>query len=226
MGTDRILQWPIFQETLSYLHRFSFLDFHGLESYTYLDDAFNRSEPRSSGFVSQANSINISTERADIELLVDQFFGRVHSKNPILDRQTVKQYCQRYYEHGPSFSLETCLLLMICALGALATEYPPPEFTMDDHDVFSEHSTRLETLKLAKCYFNAAEKRLGIAVTSPNALAIQCFCLAGSVLINNFEMWWLIKAKRIYHMYTLNPMAALRMFHTAGSSLQLFVATG
>lgn len=179
MGTDKILQWPIFQENLSYLPRFTFLDFHGLETYTYLDDAFNRSEPRSSDIVCQNTSINISTERGDIEMLVDRFFKRVHTKNPILDRQTVKQYCHRYYEHGPSFDLETCLLLIICALGAQATEYPPHELTMNDHDNFFENSTRLDNLRLAKCYFGAAEKRLGTAMTSSSALAIQCLCLAG-----------------------------------------------
>ena len=45
-------------------------------------------------------------------------------------------------------------------------------------------------------------------------------------MIKKLELQWLINVKRIYHMYALNPMAALRMFHTAGSSLQLFVATG
>lgn len=45
-------------------------------------------------------------------------------------------------------------------------------------------------------------------MAQPSTLAVQCLCLAG-----------------IYQMYAINPMAALRLFHAAGSSLQLLVAT-
>lgn len=31
--------------------------------------------------------------------------------------------------------------------------------------------------------------------------------------------------RRIFHMYTIRPMKALRMFHAAGSSLQLLIST-
>ncbi|KAM5343914.1 hypothetical protein ACJ41O_012451 [Fusarium nematophilum] len=206
VGTDKLLQWPVFEDALSSLRQYSFLDFHGARAHTHLDDAFNRAESPSDSLVKQQPPVHISTDKSDIEQLVDQFFTRVHVKNPILDRLTVEQYCLRYYEDGALFNLETCLVLIICALGAVATEF---DSRGPSHNGSPQQLARLESLRVANCYFSAAEKRLGAAATSFSTLAIQCLCLAG-----------------IYHMYTLKPMAALRMFHAAGSSLQVLVSTG
>ncbi|EMT72429.1 hypothetical protein FOC4_g10001579 [Fusarium odoratissimum] len=60
--------------------------------------------------------------------------------------------------------------------------------------------SRLERLKLGHCYFTASEKRLGAAISRVDTLSIQCLCLAG-------------------------PVQALRLFHAAGSSLQILLST-
>ncbi|KAH7131288.1 C6 zinc finger domain-containing protein, partial [Dactylonectria macrodidyma] len=205
VGTDRILQWPVFQNSLSSLRQSSFLDFNGAKALTHLNDAFNRERSPSDLLTIQRGSTYISTERLDIEQLVEQFFTRVHVKNPILNRPLVEQYCLQYYENGATFNLETCLVLLICALGAVATEFVPGG---PSSDIPSENFARLESLRMGNCYFAAAEKRLAAALSCNSTLAVQCLCLAG-----------------IYHMYTINPMAALRMFHAAGSSMQVLVST-
>ncbi|KFA80373.1 hypothetical protein S40288_10195 [Stachybotrys chartarum IBT 40288] len=43
----------------------------------------------------------------------------------------------------------------------------------------SYSSSRLASLRLGQCYFVAAEKRLGVAMSSMNVLAIQCLCISG-----------------------------------------------
>ncbi|VUC29742.1 unnamed protein product [Clonostachys rosea] len=149
-----------------------------------------------------------SCQREDVEVLVDRFFKRVNNKNPILSRPTVAQYCQSYYEDGPRFDLETCLVLLSCALAAVAMEYSPTGATSSAATPAESSSARLEDLQLGYCYFAAAEKRLGPAMTEVSTLAIQCLCLAG-----------------IYHMFTLGPMHASRMFHVAGSSLRILMST-
>ncbi|KAH7397154.1 C6 zinc finger domain-containing protein [Pyrenochaeta sp. MPI-SDFR-AT-0127] len=212
-ATDKILQWPVFEKPLSPLQRLRFVDFHGSEAHTYLDDLLTQSDistlrPSLDSSRDPSISINISTERSDIEQLVDQFFTRVNIKNPILSRQVASQYCQQYYEHGPLFNLETCLVLLMCSLGAVSMEFDPfDEGQSPGNSPYS--SSRVANLRLGSCYFVAAEKRLGSAISNINTLAIQCLCLAG-----------------IYHMYLIRPMHALRMFHAAGSSLQILASTG
>ncbi|PNP80920.1 hypothetical protein FNYG_05735 [Fusarium nygamai] len=45
-----------------------------------------------------------------------------------------------------------------------------------------ETPSRLERLKLGYCYFAAAEKRLGAAISRVDTLSLQCLCLAGEIL--------------------------------------------
>lgn len=182
-SADKILQWPIFDKLLSPLRRFRFVDFHGAEAYTYLDDLLTQTDTSASRSLLESPwdssaPISISTERPEVERLVDFFFKRVNIKNPILSRRVASQYYQRYYEHGPQFNLETCLVLLTCALGAVSMEFDPLDAVQSPGS--SPHpSSRLASLRLGHCYFVAAEKRLGAAMSNVNTLSIQCLCLAG-----------------------------------------------
>lgn len=183
VGIDKILQWPVLDRLLSPLRKFRFVDFRGTEVYTYLDDLFmNTDTVTSPGLLERPRDsstlINISTERSDIEPLIDNFFNRVNAKNPILSRQAANHYCQQYYEHGPLFNLETCLVLLTCALGAVSMEFDPLDVG-ESPSSSSHSSSRLASLELGYRYFMAAEKRLGSAISNISTLAIQCFCLAG-----------------------------------------------
>ncbi|RKK75592.1 hypothetical protein BFJ69_g7656 [Fusarium oxysporum] len=208
-NTDRLLQWPIFDKVLSSLPRFKFFDSNSQEVFTYLDDAVRQTDAPGAhlSLTSGSGSVNISTDKSDIQQLVDSFFQRVNIKNPILSRQEVEEYCHQYYENGPQFNLETGLVLLICALGAVADEFNPLDMGQSPVSSFQTPS-RLERLKLGHCYFTASEKRLGAAISRVDTLSIQCLCLAG-----------------IYHMYLIRPVQALRLFHAAGSSLQILLST-
>ncbi|KAF5577348.1 C6 zinc finger domain-containing protein [Fusarium pseudocircinatum] len=200
-STDRLLQWPIFDKLLYSLPRFRFLDPNGHEVLTYLDDVVRQTDYPLAHLspTSGSGSVIISTNRLDIQQLVDSFFQRVNIKNPILTRQEVEEYCHQYYENGPRFNLETGLVLLVCALGAVADEFNPLDMGQSPGSSFDTPS-RLERLKLGNCYFAASEKRLGAAISRVDTLSIQCLCLAG-------------------------PVQALRMFHAAGSSLQILLST-
>ncbi|KAH8891709.1 hypothetical protein GQ53DRAFT_150339 [Thozetella sp. PMI_491] len=212
--TDKILQWPVFEEALSSLPRFPFLNYHKEQDYTYLGDAFyefpSPHDPsRWSGVSQPAPPISICTEQGGIEPLVDRFFALVHAKNPILDRQVVEKYCREYYENGPLFNATACLVLLICALGSIAPDFEPADNMSRNVGEPFRHPAATERLQRGHCYFAAAEKRLIVAGARCSTLGVQCLCLAG-----------------IYHMYTLNPMAAQTMFHMAGLNLQMLISTG
>ncbi|KAH7369506.1 C6 zinc finger domain-containing protein [Rhexocercosporidium sp. MPI-PUGE-AT-0058] len=212
LSTDEILQWPVFDELLSTLQRFGFVDLHGSEAYTYLNDLLTQSDSVASNCHFQSlrelsTSDDISSEGSDIEPLIDHFFNRINIKNPIVTRQDASQYCQRYCAHRSLSNLENCLVLLMCALGAVSMEFDPSDVARSPSSS-SSPSSRLASLRLGACYFVAAEKCLGSAISSVSSLAIQCLCLAG-----------------IFHMYLIKPMHALRMFHAAGSSLQILAST-
>ncbi|KAH6708632.1 C6 zinc finger domain-containing protein, partial [Verticillium dahliae] len=211
--SDQILQWPVFEQLLSSLQRFPYSDFHGTEAYSYLDDLLTPSEDLSSRSSSgppwkSFALISISTEKVDVEKLVEQFHQRVNIKNPILSRQLASEYCQNFHEDGLLFNLETCLVLLMCALGAISMDYGSV-ITSQSPGNNPSSAPDLANLRLGHSYFTAAEKRLGAAISTVNTLSIQCLCLAG-----------------IFHMYSIQPMHALRVFHAAGISLQNLSSTG
>jgi hypothetical protein len=122
-------------------------------------------------------SSHFSIDREDVERLIDQFFLNANSKNPILDRNTLRHYCAELYEHGLLLDLRLCAVLLACALGAVAHgwQYSPTVLDPDSQGTI----LRYEDLTLARSYYNAAEKRLGAALRTQSTLAVQCLCLAG-----------------------------------------------
>ena len=200
---DTVLQWPIFEQPLAGLRRYPFLTFKKEQDYTYLEDMFSVSS------IDSSSSPNSNIGARDLERLVDRFFILVHVKNPILDRDIVKQYCSTYLTHGPTHDLQSCLILLICALASVAPDLCPSGPLGPDHGQSRLWPTGGEDLTMGQSYFMAAEQRLGMAMTQHTSLAVQCLCLAG-----------------IYHMYRVNPMAGRTMFHSAGYVMQVLASTG
>lgn len=179
---DTIMQWPCFEKPLSGVRRYSFLTFRKERDYTYFEDIF-QTNPGSgaspTSWQASSSSFRISTERAEVERLIDRFFAFVHVKNPILDRQIVMQYCQEYCEDGPLFNLRSCLVLLLCALGSAAMEFSPSRTLEQGHRLRRSIADGSQDLELGRCYFAAAEKRLAAAFSDHSTLAVQCLCLAG-----------------------------------------------
>lgn len=181
---DTILQWPVFEEALSNLPRSPFLTFKKEPDYTYLGDMFSTPVLMQNGFT------NFPTDRSEVERLVDRFFILVHVKNPILDRELVKHYCSEFCQNGPGFDLNSCLMLLVCAIASVAPEYRPSGSLSSNHGFSRSKPIGGEDLAKGSRYFAAAEQRIGVAMTQHTSLAVQCLCLAG-----------------IYHMYRVVPMA-------------------
>lgn len=199
---DTILQWPIFGEPLANVPRSPFLTFKKELDYTYLGDMF--STPLSL----HGTFLNFSTDSSEVERLVDRFFILVHVKNPILDRDVVKHYCSKFCQDGPRFELESCLMLLICAIASVAPEYHPSGPLSFDHGLSRSRPVGGEDLAMGHSYFVAAQQRIGAAMTQHTSLAVQCLCLAG-----------------IYHMYKVNPMGGHAMFHHAGYIMQMLASS-
>ena len=180
------MQWSMFEEPLASLPRYPFISFRKQQDYSYLEDLFIQPQPsQNTSFVPQswnvASPTSVSTEREDVEHLVHRFFTLVHVKNPILNRQAVKQYCQEYHEEGPHFNLRSCLVLLIYALGAIAPELVVSAALGPNHGKSRRQQEGSENLSLAQRYLATAENRLGMAMIQSSSLAAQCLCLAGLV---------------------------------------------
>lgn len=109
--------------------------------------------------------------------LVDRFVVAVHPKNPVIQVSTLRCLVRHVGENGPDWSVDTCLVALVCALGALSMEHcPTGQFTIG-----GEFPSIANEISLAKRYWFVAEKRLGLAMTSSTSgwESTQCLCLAG-----------------------------------------------
>jgi hypothetical protein len=145
-----------------------------ISRFNYLDDRARN--PNQQG-TRASETEDFSTSRPDVDQLVSRFVKGVHVRFPILDRAKFKKYCEAFCDKGPVWDLATCLVLLVCALGALAEEFELREYEVEVPDPY-EGSRRPANLRLANLYFTAAEKRLGFAIGTPGKLSAQCLCLA------------------------------------------------
>ncbi|VUC35223.1 unnamed protein product [Clonostachys rosea] len=136
-----------------------------------------------------------SMEFSEMKRLANKFLTLAHPKNPIVDGHTLHLLIRQVSENGPDWSCSTCLVALVCALGALSTRHNASgedAASPDEHD-------KMET-DLAQQYWNVAEKRLSFAMapTSNPWEGVQCVCLAG-----------------IWYMYHMEPLQAWKYFSFA-----------
>lgn len=107
--------------------------------------------------------------------LLDNFIQHVHIKNPILDITELRRLVQRLGLNGVSWDLESCLVLLVWAIGAISKPFKDP----------APHKSH--NLNLASELFAAASKRLGAALSESTPLSAQCFFYAGVYLMSTFQ---------------------------------------
>ena len=181
--TEEILSWTVFQG-----HYDSRRDLKALL----------RTGPSAASIASPL-SISASLLADDIDSgshgrLLASFFRSVHVKNPMLDESKIKQIIHHMSLEGPSWNAESCLALVVCALGAIASSF-------DTNDDPSEP----QMVTIAEAYFNAAQRRLGTFIGSGGVLEAQCFFYSG-----------------VYLMSKLQPLGAWRLFCQALACCQDF----
>lgn len=186
---EKILKWPIFElpYTITPLIE-SLLDAEANSSLEVYDYANNQAIP--------------TTELWE---LVDSFLLNVHIKNPILDFQRLRKSAANIIQHGFKWDDESCLMLHVCALGAVSSPYSallPDDLMIDP--LSSSIADSYADIQHSKMYYCEASKRLSI-VRKFSLVQIQCYVLSG-----------------IYLMFTMQPLVAWRQFHLACVSCQIY----
>ena len=126
-----------------------------------------------------------------IPALVDNFLQNVHTKNPILDVEALVKYSRRCAEHGVDWDAWSCLVLLACALGSLATPFDATgssspvlrSETSDSRDANSPPSSvRLyaKALHQAESCWVLACRRIGSLKAT--TIGAQCHFFAGGRL--------------------------------------------
>jgi hypothetical protein len=116
--------------------------------------------------------------------LTAKYLTGVHVKNPILDPVILQRYILDTVQHGLDWSPQACLLCLVCAIGAIVGS--------DETDVpMAPNQTTTASLtsepEIAFQMFEQASKRLGVAISQDDILAIQCACLTGYVSSPSYE---------------------------------------
>ncbi|TPX11446.1 uncharacterized protein E0L32_007865 [Thyridium curvatum] len=191
-STDHLLTWPIFAGQWP----------KDLLSQELLAGSFQSSQPateESTPSVQQHQKPGIREE--DAPQLVDRFLHFVYPKNPILYTRQIREYARRIAEDGFGWDAPSCLVLLACALGAIALPFDPIDEEGKLHGRYSvdEVATRHRT---AEAYFQAARKRLGLLEIG--LAASQCHMLCC-----------------IFLFYTMRPIQAWSATHQAASTLAL-----
>lgn len=130
------------------------------------------------------------------KVLLDNFFQYCHVKNPVLvSEASIRQQVAHISLHGVDWSPQSCLALLVCAIGAISTPFGDSEMTMPGSPAYVT----------SQSYFQAAEKRLGSIVAIAGVVEAQCLFLAG-----------------VYSMYIFKPGAAWRFFRSSLASCEEF----
>lgn len=140
-----------------------------------------------------------SMEMGSCNRLLDSFLDRVHIANPILDVSAVRGMVQNACMNGIGWDPQSCLVLLICALGSIAESFN------DRHGSTSIHSRASPNFTLARAFFEAAQKRIGLLLRGGGTIEAQCFFYSG-----------------VYLMTLQQPMDAWRHFVQAGAISQGF----
>lgn len=116
-----------------------------------------------------------SFELGELSRLEAKYIACVHTKNPILDLATLHDLISQVAENGLDWSARTCVVSLVCALGAISEEYTHA-YTPDKISVGSLPDTEKD---IAFKYWNVAMKRLGFVIGQSNLESVQCLCLTG-----------------------------------------------
>lgn len=119
------------------------------------------------------------------KVLLDNFFNHVHIKNPVLDEVQTRRIVTRLCLHGVDWSPESCIALLVCALGAIATPFDSSQVVTQDSEAYAT----------ARSFYSAARKRIGVVLGTSGVLEAQCLFLAGAYMMCIFER---VKAWRFF----------------------------
>ncbi|KFZ02170.1 hypothetical protein V500_00408 [Pseudogymnoascus sp. VKM F-4518 (FW-2643)] len=138
--------------------------------------------------------------------LIQRFIDLVHIKNPILDEGMLKRMANRVVEDGLTWDGSSCLVLLACALGAIASPFRDAyeQATLDPQKYRNLPSLLSRSnMDKAEDYYALAQRRLGLL--NQSMLACQCYFISG-----------------VYLMYSFQPLKAFQNFHQASIPYQIY----
>jgi hypothetical protein len=181
-GPEHVASWPVFAAFQDELEEVQFLESRSVSASTPV--------PSTTGFGTLPD-----LEPAWVGELLDNFFSYVHVKNPVLDETATRNTVLATAVNGVDWSPESCLTLLVCALGSIATPFGASLNTMPGTSAYHN----------AQSFFAAAQHRIGMALCADDTLAAQCLFLSG-----------------VYMMCTFHPVRAWRFFLQALATCQQF----
>lgn len=125
----------------------------------------------------------------DLNKLIAKYVKGVHIFNPILDLPYVRRCAEEIAEFGLTWTVDTCLVMLVCAIGAMSEGPGPSNEILEDN------------FKQAWEYWSVASKRFGLIISQDNIEAIQCLSLVG-----------------IWYMHSMQPLQAWKYFSLAGNA--------
>lgn len=199
---DEVLIWPIFEDVFPKNYLIDPQLGHRLcpEALQFGDDITDDC------ILPISNNIAPLDEQR-IPSLIDRFLENVHTKNPILDVESLVRKGRSYATKGLGWDGHSCLLLMACALGLVAKPFGSEREALDIHipiDFARELAAPSRDRDQADHCFVQASRRLG--GLRPSVLSAQCQFFAG-----------------VYLMYTLRPMLSWQYFYQASVTYQLYL---
>ncbi|EXV02353.1 hypothetical protein X797_004483 [Metarhizium robertsii] len=183
-SADTVLQWGIFEGKYAANFLIGTLFSPDHNSVSLCTGATSSS----SGDVITNTSGLTHLEEEQIPGLIDRFLQNVHTKNPILDVEALVKHGRKCAEQGIGWDGRSCLVLMTCALGAVAKPFDRSSLPMSmaispasetGPTGVSATSSKLyaKELQQGDCCFTMACRRLGSLKYS--MLGAQCHFFAG-----------------------------------------------
>jgi hypothetical protein len=122
----------------------------------------------------------LEMEPQDINKTLDNFFLYVHCKNPILDEIATRRLVNNAFLDGLDWSPSSCLAMIICALGSIATPFGSSQSTKPGSEAYRN----------SQVFFQAAQKRIGSLLVRSDIIGAQCLFLSGVYMVCIFEQFY------------------------------------
>jgi hypothetical protein len=113
------------------------------------------------------------TDYQELLRLKMKFRDNVYKKCPFLDLHVLNTSLQFVAENGFDWSTQSCLVALVCALGAISQPY------QTSLDGSTDINSCNEEIELAFRFWDVAMKRVGIAISQSTLESVQCLCLSG-----------------------------------------------
>ncbi|KAJ6077363.1 uncharacterized protein N7446_000299 [Penicillium canescens] len=122
----------------------------------------------------------LEMEPQGINAILDNFFFYVHCKNPILDEIATRRLVNDAFLDGLDWSPSSCLAMVICALGSIATPFGSSQDTKPGSEAY--HNSQV--------FFQAAQKRIGSLLVRSDIIGAQCLFLSGVYMVCVFQQFY------------------------------------